>query len=215
MSQLQQMKVSLLTRFILPTYAQVQPTPTIVHLILVEMTGAHAAPPLCQWVSTSLHQATLPQCRKLSMTVTSLSWCWSVVVWVAQHLNSTPPSKSWGWEQDTGLWQNPLLALASPWLLTLASRWNHRDQRIFTIASWKKAFAQIHLLGKTIKLICEVTLNLLQLTPDSSCQEFDWQFLFIYILLYNICLNVVNFSDWNFTVSAWIFIDHKIICTTR
>lgn len=54
----------------------------------------------------------------------------------------------------------------------------------------------------------------MQLTPHSSCQEFDWQFLFIYILLYNICLNAVNFSDWNFTVSAWIFIDHKIICTT-
>lgn len=78
----------------------------------------------------------------------------------------------------------------------------------------KKAFAEIHLLGKAIKVICEVTFNLLQTTPHSSCQEFDWQFLFIYILLYNICINAVNFSDWNFTVSAWIFIDHKIICTT-
>lgn len=81
-------------------------------------------------------------------------------------------------------------------------------------AKKKKAFAQLHLQGKAIKVICEVTFNLLQTTPHSSCQEFDWQFLFIYILLYNICINVVNFSDWNFTVSASIFIDHKIICTT-
>jgi len=37
----------------------------------------------------------------------------------------------------------------------------------------KKAFAEIHLLGKAIKVICEVTFNLLQTTPHSSCQEFD------------------------------------------
>lgn len=61
-----------------------------------------------------------------------------VVAWIAQHLNSTTSRKSWGWEKNLRLWKNPLLSLTSPWLLTLGSSWNHRDQRIFTIASWKQ-----------------------------------------------------------------------------
>lgn len=146
--------------------------------------------------------------------VTSLLCCWFVVAWIIQYLNSTLPSKSW---LGTTLRIMAKSTAVTHFPLTLDTGFMLKSQgpKDIYYCKLKKAFAQIHLLGKTIKVICEVTLNLLQLTPDSSWQEFDWQFLFIYILLYNICLNVVNFSDWNFTVSAWIFIDHKGICTTR
>ena len=44
-----------------------------------------------------------------------------------------------------------------------------------------------------------------------SCQEFDWQFLFIYFSVYNIWLHLINSSDWNFMASAPIFIDDILI----
>lgn len=74
---------------------------------------------------------------------------------------------------------------------------------------WKTHW-QLCAMGLIINVIYEVS-SFTASDASPSCQEFDWQFLFIYFSLYNIWLHIINSSDWNFMAPALVFIDGMFI----